>query len=143
MTDLYLKWDTVTGAGALGYVPDNDWPEIYTAVVLSLFCDQHANESDALPAGETDRRGWWGDDAGDLPVGSRLWLHRYLPRTLASLDLLKGDITAALQWLIDDGVASSIAVEMGFLPVNGWTAVISIDRGLERRRFDFAWKGAA
>ena len=32
-----------------------------TAVLLSLFTDRQAALDDVLPAGATDRRGWWGD----------------------------------------------------------------------------------
>lgn len=92
-----------------------------TAVILSLFTDRRAGVDDALPHGQTDRRGWVGDEfmapadtavglTGRDPWGSLLWL------------LLQGkttdDIPAraqfaareALDWLVRDGIASRVDV---------------------------------
>ncbi len=89
-----------------------------TAVILSLFSDARAKEDDALPLGQTDRRGWWADAypaADDDRFGSRLWLLRAAKQLQQSLNTAKQYAEEALAWLIADGVASSVDVET-FIP---------------------------
>lgn len=81
------------------------------AVVISLFTWRRANPDDELP-GE-DRFGWWGDtyptEQNDK-IGSRLWL---LSRAkLVNQTLIRAEeyVREALQWLVDDGVASRLDV---------------------------------
>lgn len=84
-----------------------------TAVLLSLYTDRRAEESDVLPPGETDRRGWWGDGVPVLEgdrYGSRLWL---LSREKVSQTLLRrGEEYAreALAWLVEDRIAERVEV---------------------------------
>ena len=85
-----------------------------TAVILSLFSDARALDDDILPAGQTDRRGWWGDAypvvEGDSH-GSRLWLLRRSKQLQQALTDAKQIAEEALAWLVTDGAASSVAVE--------------------------------
>lgn len=120
-----------------------------TAVVLSLFSDRQARADDKLPnEGDTDRRGWWGDefndDASDR-IGSRLWLNeaaKQLPEVHRSD---RQYALEALQWLIDDGVASNIEVS-AFAPRSGIRAVaVAIhrpDKPLARYQFEMFWGGS-
>lgn len=86
-----------------------------TAVIISLFTDRKANEDDPLPdSNNLNKRGWWGDKvfeyAEDDRIGSRLWL---LEREKTAIDVIsKAKIYTeeALQWLIDDEIASNIDV---------------------------------
>lgn len=49
--------------------------ELMTPVIVGLFSDRRALDSDPLPDESTDRRGWWGDSyATGRQIGSRLWL---------------------------------------------------------------------
>ncbi len=86
---------------------------IDTAVILSLFTDARANDSDVLPLGQTDRRGWWGDafpvSAGDR-IGSRLWLLHASKQLQQSLNEAKQYAEEALAWLVSDGVAKDVSV---------------------------------
>lgn len=85
---------------------------IVRAVIVSLFTWRRANPDDPLPAER--RQGWWGDSFPTVPsdrIGSRLWLlarSKLLPETV---QLAREYAQEALQWLIDDGVASRIVVE--------------------------------
>lgn len=85
-----------------------------TAVVLSIFTDARALDDDALPVGQTDRRGWWGDsypvEPGDR-FGSRLWLLRASKQLQASLTLARQYAEEALSWMVTDGVARKVEVE--------------------------------
>lgn len=82
------------------------------AVIVSLFTWRRAQPDDQLPASE--RMGWWGDSfppvAGDR-IGSRLWLlsrAKLLPDTVARA---KEYAQEALQWLVDDGIATRVEVD--------------------------------
>ncbi len=89
-----------------------------TAVILSLFTDARARDDDTLPAGQTDRRGWWADAfptiAGDH-FGSRLWLLRRSKQLQESLIVAREYAEEALAWLVEDGAASKVEVET-FIP---------------------------
>lgn len=76
-----------------------------TAVIVSLFSDRRAEADDEIPDGSDDRRGWWFGT-----IGSRLWLlarAKEMPDTLARA---RAYAIEALQWLIDDGVATAVEV---------------------------------
>jgi phage gp46-like protein len=86
-----------------------------TAVLLSLFTDRRAEDDDALPADDGDRRGWWADEfaetEGDL-MGSRLWL---LDRSTRRVDVARRAeefIREALAWPLEDKVAARLDVEV-------------------------------
>lgn len=86
---------------------------LQTAIVMSLFTDRRADDEDELPAGEKDRRGWWGDMLSDDPVdriGSRLWLlsrEKQLSEVLARAEEYAVE---ALQWLMTDGHATALRI---------------------------------
>lgn len=88
-----------------------------TSVLLSLFSDRRAMD-DELILGNTDKKGWWGDMYADVDkdqIGSKLWLlarEKMLPATLVKAEEYAKE---SLQWMIDDGVASSIEVTASFV----------------------------
>lgn len=87
---------------------------IESAIAISLFTDQRATEDDPLPGAQDDRRGWWGDIAGNDrtdQIGSKLWLLGRSKNITKTVDDAKVYAEAALQWLLDDGVAAEIDVE--------------------------------
>ena len=113
------------------------------AVVISLFTWGRANDDDELPG--TERMGWWGDtypaEAGDR-IGSRLWL---LARS-AITDKTPGQARAyaeeALQWLVDDGVASEVIVvaeRQGLSQISLWCQVVRGDSPTLDIRLSNAW----
>jgi phage gp46-like protein len=122
-----------------------------TAVTISLFTDRRA-APDQLPAElpKDDLRGWWGDtyaeESGDL-TGSHLWLlsrEKVLPEVPGRAE---GYCYDALQWFVDDGIAKSITVAAGFLPVTDWLYIeIQIsqpDGNTVTFRFEYEWKAQA
>jgi len=118
-----------------------------TAIIISLFCDARADPDDELPFIGADRRGWWADAYAEIPgdvTGSKLWLlerGKQIPRTLVRAEQYGRD---ALQWLVDDGVASAIDVAASF-PNLGWLGLeVTVIRptGPARRHYDYVWKFA-
>lgn len=120
-----------------------------TAVVMSLFCDRTA-QAHEVPTG-ADRRGWWADAfaavsaLGATPdsFGSRLWLlmrEKQLPETQRRL---RAYIEEALQWLVDDGLATGLTVTV-FVPRTSWyVADVQIALRGDNRRYRFEWNGDA
>lgn len=129
MTDIRIEWDA-DGAprGDLvlesGDLATDDGLE--TAIVASLFTDRRALPSDPLPAGHEDLRGWWGDVVpaaeGDQ-TGSRLWLLAREKRTADVLNRAREYTREALQWLLDDGVATRLEVDVEYIN-SDWLALL-------------------
>ncbi len=94
-------------------------------MLVSLFTDRVANPDDSLPDGSGDPRGFWADDPR-YPTGSRLWLLDRAKRTQQTIGLARGYIDEALQWLIDDGVVSSIDVALEWTQRSTLAARITI-----------------
>lgn len=150
MADIATVWRDFGGAwevqGAALLADDG----LETAIVLSLFTDRFA-EADEVPSGAASRRGWWGDSYGDLPgdrIGSRLWLlarEKAVPEVLRRAEAYASE---ALQWLIDDGIASAVSVVAELVPgapsQGAMALAVSVTRSAEpvaRYRFESFWKG--
>ena len=92
------------------------------AVIVSLFTDRRAANDDEIPDGTDDRRGSWQDqyleDPNDLQ-GSRLWLLSREKQLPSVLTRAKEYAEEALQWLVDDGVATAVTVTPSWAS-NGW-----------------------
>jgi len=150
MTDIALKVSTDGDFAADIFMAGADLAGddgMRTAIVISLFTDARAGDDDVLPQPGGDRRGWWGDTYAQIPgdaQGSKLWLldrEKQLPSVLARAQQYATD---ALQWLIDDGVASAVGVVASF-PHLGWLALaVTVERpsGQARLNFDFTWKNS-
>lgn len=115
-----------------------------TAIILSLFTDARAAESDVLPGGSTDRRGWWGQEyalnSGDNE-GSLLWL--LLPGKQMQENVTRAEqyITDALAWLRTDGLAGRLDVVCANPRDGVLSAAISIYRpnGVLDARYELLW----
>lgn len=147
MGDLRIVWDAKHYRGDLvmagaGLAIGND---LETAVLLSLFTDRRADGDFVPPDGSDDRRGVWfeafGTQAGDQkPWGSRLWQFARAVRTQATLNDIIDACREALQWLIDDGVATSIDVAGQFYGRSGVALGISVRQGNQpMNRFSYVW----
>jgi phage gp46-like protein len=145
MPDIATVWNVDHGDWArdpvTGLVAGDD---LTTAVLISLFTDRTTSADDVIPDGSGDPRGWWGDDP-DYPIGSKLWLRRRAKQTPDILELVKGDIADALQWLLDDQVASTIAITTEFTRPGMLGAQVTITRASGEVRplqFEWAWREA-
>lgn len=122
-SDIRLKWqinnaDIVIENADIAL--DNS---VGTLVIISLFTDRRALDSDVLPDGGTDRRGWWGDTYNQNQIGSRLWLLSREKQMSSVLTRAKYYAEEALAWLTEDkhirnAVVSATAPADGFLLLN-------------------------
>lgn len=151
MSDLALTWDSVAGSADLS-ITANDYTTddgFETAVLLSLFTDAQAADSDVLPDEETDQRGWWADG---VPVvendtfGSKLWLLARSKDTQEVLTKAQTYAAQALQWLIDDSAAKAVSVTTESQPYAPGRTVLALGIDITRpngklfsRRFDYNW----
>ena len=105
----------------LGELPDDALVEgetIEELALVSLFSDARADDDDQLLAstdGKRDRRGWWAEGLGDDPndrFGSRLWLLSRAKVTDETKALAVDYAREALDWIVADGLAESVEVEL-------------------------------
>lgn len=121
--DIALKWQINNADIAVenaDIVLDNS---VGTLVIISLFTDRRALDSDVLPDGGTDRRGWWGDSYQQNLIGSRLWLLSREKQMSSVLHRAKFYAEEALAWMTEDGhirgaVVSATSPADGFLLLN-------------------------
>jgi phage gp46-like protein len=122
---------------------------LLTAVLLSLFSDRQARPDDVLPNADhadDDRRGWWGDDLNDDVsdrIGSRLWLNQSAKALPQVLVRDREYALEALQWMIDDGIASRIEIH-ALSPRPGIRAIVANihrpDQPVARYQFEHFWE---
>lgn len=148
MADVRTRWVGQVGAWAVAGADLEADDGLETAVTLSLFTDALCSAEEATRFGTTDRRGWWADAYADVPgdrIGSRLWLLAREKRLPATLERARAYATDALQWLVDDGVAASVAVTAELVGADILGLAVEITRRRDpvaRFRFEAFWKGA-
>ncbi|WP_265432813.1 phage GP46 family protein [Aeromonas salmonicida] len=112
-----IIWNSETGRGDIditsaGLRQDDG---LATLVLQVLFTDVRADDSDVLPDGTGDKRGWIGDTFADQPWGSKLWL---LDREKLTTEVRNKAVTyaqTALDTHLKPDYASSIVV-IGSIP---------------------------
>ena len=150
MTDIALIWDGVNGRADFA-IENGDLvmdQGLTTALIISLFCDRTADPSDVVPDGGSDPRGWWGDtpradtlaDATGIDLtGSRLWLMARALQTQDTLNLAQAYVLEALQWMIEDNIAETVACTPSY-PARGWLRLdIAVVQSGTPSVYDFVW----
>jgi phage gp46-like protein len=144
MTDITTTWDVDRASGdwsiSGGALASGD--DLSTAVLISLFTDRLANADDVPPDGGTDRRGWWGDQGEDVPIGSRLWLLDRSRLDVKVANQAKIYMEEALQWIVDDQVAAGVKVATTIGGNSTLYSVIRITRAdgtLTDLKFNWVW----
>jgi phage gp46-like protein len=117
--------------------------ELETAVIISLFTNRRAEDDDPLPDAFADRQGFWGDDFADIEgdlIGSRWWLLAAEKQTNeVRLKYLEYAVEA-LQWLIDDSVASEVQIQAEYIgPHVLGVSVVILHGNNVSDRFEFVW----
>ena len=133
------RFELATSAAAM-----TEENSLQTAVIMSLFTDRLANTDDVIPDKTNDRRGWWADSVAsteDDNIGSRLWLLDREKQTTNVLRKAEEYAYEALEWLIEDEVASAVRV-VATNPRDGWLNLnIQIDRpGQETAQYNYLWE---
>ena len=119
--DLSVQRGDLVGDNSLG-----------TEIMVSLFTDVRA-EKDELPPEYRDLRGWWADallsmQGDEQGIGSKLWLLRRQKHLESVLVQAETYARSALQWLINEGLASAVSVTAEN-PVQGMLALkVSVTR---------------
>ena len=149
--DILIGWDNDNALGDW-VLADGDLQtgqDLETACLVSLFTDRLATPDFTPADGSTDRRGWWGDIYQPAPIGSNLWQLDRAKKTRDTLGLAKTYCEDALQWLIDDGVAASVAVDTRWIGGPGSTmlgiaiAITQPDGSVSRFVYGWAWDNLA
>lgn len=138
--DLDLLSDNLDGVPARGLLGGRD---LETAILISLFTDRQAGPDDVITDGSRDPRGWWGDLGQAYPIGSRLWLRMRAKQTDQTLQLVRGDIAEALQWMIDDGVVARLDIAAEWQAPGLLAASVTLNRTdgtTTALRYSWAWK---
>lgn len=148
MSDIRTLWVDLGGDWQLAGPSLAEDDGLQTAVILSLFTDRLADAGEAGVAA-TARRGWWGDayaEAQGDRIGSRLWLLAREKRTTAVLVRAELYAREALQWLIDDGVASKVSTLAEAQGAQGDVLALAVEitrsaTPVVRFRFESFWSG--
>ena len=82
-----------------------------TAVLVSVFSDTRAADSDPLPDKGDEPRGWWGSDLLGIPLGSKLWLLSRSKLTSQTLEQARQYIADSLAWMVQDGMVDRVTVQ--------------------------------
>jgi phage gp46-like protein len=146
--DIYILWDNTQAQGDW-VLADGDLQtgqDLETACLVSLFSDALATPDFVPTDGTTDRRGWWADYYATSPLGSNLWQLDRAKATRGNLGLAQRTAQNCLQWLIDDGLASTILVNTQWITSTMMGIAIAITKpdGTETRfMFGWAWDNLA
>lgn len=111
MNDIALVWQIDNADIVINQADFLLDDSLNTAVIISLFTDRRALDSDELPAGpDTDKRGWWGDSFNGSLIGSRLWLLSREKQLQSVLHKAQEYAEEALKWLVDDRLVKRVLV---------------------------------
>lgn len=122
---------TETGIIDIAFVPGDVAADsgLETAVLISLFSDARASP-DMLDAidNDGDLRGFWGDITNPSDsTGSLLWTLKRQKQLTSTLAKARGFASAALQWIVDDKIATRVDVTTSYAyPASGFM-IIAID----------------
>lgn len=118
-------------------------------VVVSIMSDGLAAADDELPDNSGNRRGWWGDLAldGGAPdlIGSLLWLLSRAKAVTRTAAQAQRYVRNALQWMLDDGVASALDIATEWASREQLRIIIAIARdgangATINQRYEIYWK---
>jgi phage gp46-like protein len=113
---------------------------IRTAVAVSLLGD-----AEDLSSPDGDPRGWWGDALSSIPgdaTGSLWWTLARAKQTDETLNAAIQFAEQALQWMLDDGICSSLAVSAEWDGVGLLVPTIDLvgPSGPEKIKLAYLWQ---
>lgn len=124
-----LNWSDVKIINK-SFVLDNG---IENYIVISLFTDARASDTDILPSENSGRRGWFGNQFYATDLGSKLWLLVKYNISEELFTLATAYIEDALQWMIDESIVDSfdIVVSEDFINENNILIEITANKDKE------------
>ncbi|QWA09786.1 phage GP46 family protein [Sodalis ligni] len=140
MTDITTIWNGEQSVGdwQIGQGDLLSGSDLETAILISLFTDRLARADDDYDG--DDRRGWWGDSGADYPIGSRLWLLHRQKLTPATATRAETYATEALQWLVDDGVVSTVTITTQIVyPSRLYMQIVFLKPDNASSSFKYSW----
>lgn len=137
--DALLIWREIQGDLQLGANDLQKDTGLYSSVLVSLFTDRRAEDTDELPLGETTRRGWWADTK-ERKIGSKLWLLEREKTTLQTATRMRQAAVESLQWMIDEGICSAVDVVTEILDRYTIGMRVVLTRG-NNKRYEYLWQG--
>lgn len=133
--DLALAWE----AGQADIILEGDAllmdGGLISAILVSLFSDARAPEESGLS--KSDPRGWWPDSVGDRH-GSLLWLLQREKITAETLAKAKVWTATALAWLVEEGIAERVEVEVERQELDRVAIGVKLYRS-DGRRWNHLW----
>ena len=139
--DIFMKFSPLIGTEI--FIDKKDLVRdkgLRTAVLISLFSDRIAEETDVLPDNSGERKGWCLDPS----MGSRLWLLFRASLTPDIPSRIEFYSKEALEWMITDGVASDILVKAEITGLNIVEWIIEIIKPGQKNnslfKFFFNWE---
>jgi phage gp46-like protein len=122
-----------------------------TAVIMSLFSDQRADDDDPVDAASPGggRKGWAGDllEPPGQRLGSKLWLLQRAKMQEQGQDVsgfVEQYASDALQWLKDEGVADQVDCTAQRAGLEAVALSVAISKGGKPLgRWDFVWNAQA
>jgi phage gp46-like protein len=119
--------------------------DLETAFFVSLFTWRAADPSWIGFGNDTYRRGWWGDQFRDWPIGSRLWLLLRAKKIPLTLQQANSYCLEALKWATDNKVVTNLTVNCEWDLVKLDTMNISIivskpqQASNTQQTYNFSW----
>jgi phage gp46-like protein len=148
--DIRIVFDNATGTGDFAMSGSGLMTglPLETALLISLFTDAEADPGDRVF--DTDPRGVWFDTYSALEdpalpviandrIGSKLYQVFNMPRTQETLNWMEDQIVISTNWMLVDGVASSVEATGYFTGSGGVGAEIAIGSNGITYRYDYAW----
>lgn len=127
---LWFRMDERIQRGRLSAVLDEGLAQdatLRSAVEMSLYTNARA----PAELGLANRGGYWGDTGRTHTTGSLLWTLEGLKATPANVSKAQEYAKAALQWLLDDGIAGAVEVTAVYKSLVTIALYITIYRPLE------------
>jgi phage gp46-like protein len=120
---------------------DQDY-KLSSSILMSLFTDRRVTYEE-MDDGQKSRRGWW-HDRPNRKLGSKLWLLKRKSITPRLLPMIKQSCEEALAWLVEDGIAAKITVDVQRHPQNpdcvqAFVTVIKSDGTTHTQNIDNIW----
>lgn len=134
-----LDWDAEAGDLVITDALEN-------SVLISIMTVARAEPSDVLPDNTDRRRGWFGDAYLENPedtTGSRLWILSRSKLTAKILPQVRQLFAECLEWMVQDGVATSVRVQVAIYTSEIVAVLIQItepETGAEVFEFFYNWE---